>query len=93
MLPLGTVREKYDVRLSPLYVLFFSQLTDRNYGRNPKPQEWEEVTIPPARAVPPRLTERPVKITELDPLAAGSFPVSHNHQSPYYTSYFLCTTH
>ncbi|KAF8309549.1 Sec63-domain-containing protein [Clavulina sp. PMI_390] len=35
---------------------------------------WEEVTIPPARTVPPKETEEPVIISKLDPLARGSFP-------------------
>ena len=39
-------------------------------------QEYEEVIIPPARPVPPRLTERLVPIAELDGLARGCFPVN-----------------
>ncbi|WVQ84529.1 hypothetical protein IAT38_006683 [Cryptococcus sp. DSM 104549] len=35
---------------------------------------FEEVVIPPARIVPPKSTERPVKIAELPPLAKGCFP-------------------
>ncbi|KAF7301385.1 hypothetical protein MIND_00703700 [Mycena indigotica] len=34
---------------------------------------YEEVVIPPARPVPPRATERLIPVTELDPLAQGSF--------------------
>ncbi|KAF8528771.1 Sec63-domain-containing protein [Hysterangium stoloniferum] len=35
---------------------------------------WEEVTIPPARPVPPQTSERLIPVTELDGLARGSFP-------------------
>ncbi|KAI0033767.1 Sec63-domain-containing protein [Vararia minispora EC-137] len=35
---------------------------------------YEEVTVPPAKAVPPRHNERLILVTELDPLARGSFP-------------------
>jgi antiviral helicase SLH1 len=38
-------------------------------------QDYEEVIIPPARPVPPRETERLIPISELDPLAKGSFLV------------------
>lgn len=34
------------------------------------------MTIPPARAVAPRATERLITVSELDSLARGSFPVS-----------------
>lgn len=34
-----------------------------------------EVIIPPANAIPFKLKERPIPISELDPLAAGCFPV------------------
>ncbi|KAJ7437833.1 Sec63 Brl domain-containing protein [Mycena galericulata] len=37
-------------------------------------QDFEEVIIPPARPVPPRATERLIPVSELDPLARGSFP-------------------
>ncbi|KAF7355212.1 putative helicase mug81 [Mycena sanguinolenta] len=37
-------------------------------------EDFEEVIIPPARPVPPRTTERLIPISELDPLAQGSFP-------------------
>ncbi|KAI0335591.1 Sec63-domain-containing protein [Cubamyces sp. BRFM 1775] len=36
--------------------------------------DYEEVTIPPARTVPPRASERLIPVPELDPLARGSFP-------------------
>lgn len=38
-------------------------------------QDYEEVTIPPARPVPPRSTEHLIAVSELDPLCKGSFPV------------------
>lgn len=38
-------------------------------------QEYEEVTVPPARTVPPRDNERSIPVSELDDLAQGSFPV------------------
>ncbi|TCD67667.1 hypothetical protein EIP91_012033 [Steccherinum ochraceum] len=37
-------------------------------------EDYEEVTIPPATAVAPRATERLISVSELDPLAKGSFP-------------------
>ncbi|KAJ7368153.1 Sec63 Brl domain-containing protein [Mycena albidolilacea] len=37
-------------------------------------EDFEEVIIPPARPVPPRVTERLISVSELDPLARGSFP-------------------
>ncbi|KAI0321843.1 Sec63-domain-containing protein [Amylostereum chailletii] len=36
-------------------------------------EDYEEVVIPPARAVAPRATEHPILVSELDPLAKGSF--------------------
>jgi antiviral helicase SLH1 len=39
-------------------------------------QEYEEVIVPPAKPVPPRVAERLIPVNELDPLARGSFPVS-----------------
>lgn len=38
-------------------------------------EQYEEVTIPPARPVPPKTYERLIPVSDLDPLAAGSFPV------------------
>lgn len=38
-------------------------------------KDYEEITIPPARATPPRATERLIPVSELDALAKGSFPV------------------
>jgi antiviral helicase SLH1 len=35
---------------------------------------YEEVTVPPAKTVPPRATEHPIRIQDLDPLAKGCFP-------------------
>ncbi|KAJ6539226.1 Sec63-domain-containing protein [Mycena capillaripes] len=37
-------------------------------------EDFEEVIIPPARPVPPRVAERLILVSELDPLAQGSFP-------------------
>ncbi|CAK5275707.1 unnamed protein product [Mycena citricolor] len=37
-------------------------------------EDHEEVVIPPARAIPPRSTERLVPVAELDPLARDCFP-------------------
>ncbi|KAG2146706.1 Sec63-domain-containing protein [Suillus clintonianus] len=37
-------------------------------------EEYEEVIIPPARAVPPKQSERLILVNELDELASGSFP-------------------
>lgn len=39
-------------------------------------QYYEEVIIPPAKPVPPRETERLISVSELDPLAKGSFLAS-----------------
>ncbi|KAL1410863.1 putative steryl acetyl hydrolase mug81 [Vanrija albida] len=36
--------------------------------------QWEEVTVPPPTAVPPKATEKPVLIRSLPPLARGCFP-------------------
>ncbi|TFY57142.1 hypothetical protein EVJ58_g7210 [Rhodofomes roseus] len=36
--------------------------------------DYEEVTIPPTKPVPPRINERLLPVSELDPLAKGSFP-------------------
>ncbi|KAK8853378.1 hypothetical protein IAR55_004082 [Kwoniella newhampshirensis] len=35
---------------------------------------YEEVTVPPANPIPPKMSERPVKISDLPPLAKGCFP-------------------
>ncbi|OCH90702.1 Sec63-domain-containing protein [Obba rivulosa] len=37
-------------------------------------EDYQEVVIPPARPVPPRVTERLIPVKELDPLSKGSFP-------------------
>ncbi|KAI0775993.1 Sec63-domain-containing protein [Trametes elegans] len=37
-------------------------------------EDYEEVVIPPAKTVPPRASERLISVSELDPLARGSFP-------------------
>ncbi|KII95222.1 hypothetical protein PLICRDRAFT_661155 [Plicaturopsis crispa FD-325 SS-3] len=37
-------------------------------------EDYQEVIIPPARPVPPRHSERLIPVSELDPLAKGSFP-------------------
>ncbi|KAF9055071.1 Sec63-domain-containing protein [Hymenopellis radicata] len=37
-------------------------------------EEYEEVVIPPAKAVPPRTSERLIPISELDALGKGSYP-------------------
>ncbi|THH33662.1 hypothetical protein EUX98_g543 [Antrodiella citrinella] len=44
--------------------------TTRHFG-----EEYEEVIVPPAKALPPKLHERLIQVSELDPLASGSFPV------------------
>lgn len=64
MLPIGTERKLHEV----------------SCHRPPFPslialQEYEEVTIPPAKPVPPRQKERLISIGELDELAKLSFPV------------------
>ncbi|KIR59260.1 RNA helicase [Cryptococcus bacillisporus CA1873] len=45
-----------------------------NVGRPFPLTTYEEVIIPPANPVPPKKTERPVKIAELSPMAGGCFP-------------------
>jgi hypothetical protein len=46
-------------------------------------QDYQEVVVPPTRAVPPRTSERLIPVAELDPLAQGSFPVSaHSANTP-----------
>ncbi|CAE6409404.1 unnamed protein product [Rhizoctonia solani] len=37
-------------------------------------EQYQEVIIPPAKAVPPRINERPIPVGELDTLARGCFP-------------------
>ncbi|EJD01188.1 Sec63-domain-containing protein [Fomitiporia mediterranea MF3/22] len=37
-------------------------------------EEYEEVIIPPARPIPPRVNERLISVSELDDLCKGSFP-------------------
>ncbi|KAL0949691.1 hypothetical protein HGRIS_009728 [Hohenbuehelia grisea] len=37
-------------------------------------EEFEEVIIPPSKPVPPKSSERLISVSELDPLARGSFP-------------------
>ncbi|PVF94776.1 putative RNA helicase [Serendipita vermifera] len=37
-------------------------------------EDYEEVTVPPAKVVPPKPSERLIPCTELPPLAKGSFP-------------------
>jgi antiviral helicase SLH1 len=65
-LPLGTTRQGYEVNSFAVIYIYLIVLC----------QDFEEVIIPPARLVPPRKTERLIRISELDDLARGSFPVS-----------------
>jgi antiviral helicase SLH1 len=58
-LPAGTMRELNDVSQP-------SDTADKTY---------EEVIIPHSRPIPPRHSERPVKINDLPPMAKGCFPV------------------
>lgn len=37
-------------------------------------EEYHEVVIPPSKPIPPRSTERLIPVSELDPIARGSFP-------------------
>ena len=62
-------RLEYNMRLVRRVCKCFSELTVYPI------QEYEEVTVPPARVVPPRASERLIPVAELDPLAKGSFPV------------------
>ena len=52
-------------------------------------EEYEEVTIPPARPVPPKTNERLIAVSELDPLARGSFPVGSHLNRVLVTSIFM----
>lgn len=45
-------------------------------------KDYEEVIIPPAKPVPPRLSESLISVAELDELATGCFPVNSNHFQP-----------
>lgn len=45
-------------------------------GRRADWQTFEEVIIPPARQIPPKQSEKPVRIADLPPLARGCFPAS-----------------
>lgn len=67
MLPVGTTRLAYEVS-SCLFDYVTTALHES--------KEYEEVIVPPARTVPPRETERPILISELESIAKGSFPVS-----------------
>ena len=69
-LPIGTTRVPYDVSI-PLMITFCVHRPDGL-------QEFEEVTVPPARPVPPRSTERLIPVSELEDLARGSFPVRYS---------------
>lgn len=75
MLPMGTTREYREAcilesRLSRCLILFR--------------QECEEVTIPPAKAVPPRVNERLIPVVDLDGLAKGAFPVGATSYKDYF---------
>jgi antiviral helicase SLH1 len=65
LLPLGTTRVSHDVRTA-LRTSFHPSIFIL--------QTYEEVTVPPAKTVPPRATEHPIRIQDLDPLAKGCFP-------------------
>ena len=72
MLPIGARREEREVSLPFLLWVDQTKLALQGY---------EEVTVPPAKVVPPRATERLIRVADLDPLARGSFPVSREiHQ-------------
>jgi antiviral helicase SLH1 len=62
-LPMGTTRQINDVSIS------FRGVDEDSY------QTYEEVVIPHGRPIPPRATEKPVKISDLSPMAKGCFPV------------------
>lgn len=67
MLPLGTTRNDYEV--------FRTHLKHHGYFHSNIIQDFEEVIVPPTKAVPPREAERLIPVSELPPLAKGSFPV------------------
>ena len=50
-------------------------LLDRLYIRLTECQYYEEFVVPPAKAIPPRITERLISVDELDEIARKSFPV------------------
>lgn len=70
-LPSGTEREMNDVSVSCPASDFCGPNVLTGWG-----QTYEEVIIPPSRPIPPRATEKPVRIADLAPLAKGCFPVS-----------------
>lgn len=73
MLPIGTTRHDYEARMHILL----------QYKHNwHLCQDFEEVILPPAKPVPPKASERLISVSELDPLAKGSFPVNIS-PSPY----------
>ena len=70
LLPINTERRKHEV--TSLVIIFeVHELIIRTVLK-----EYEEVIVPPARAVPPRETEHLITVSELDDLCGGSFPVN-----------------
>jgi antiviral helicase SLH1 len=69
-LPLGTITQETDVSVKSSE---FQLITEEAFSAR---QIASEVIIPPANAIPFKLKERLIPISELDPLAAGCFPVS-----------------
>lgn len=63
-LPVGTERQRFEVS-GVTTAIFVSNVA----------QDYEEVIVPPAKPVPPQASERRIPVSELDPLARGSFPV------------------
>jgi antiviral helicase SLH1 len=65
MLPIGTDRQVYEVGSSEYGVLLSSNTL----------QEYEEVIIPPAKAIPPKAEERLMPVSELEELVKECFTV------------------
>ena len=64
MLPIGTDRQLYEVGSSEYRILSSNTL-----------QEYEEVIIPPAKAIPHRAEERLMPVSDLEELVKGCFTV------------------
>jgi hypothetical protein len=83
LLPLGTTRHYFEVNHSIETLSCLIHYKD-----------YEEVTVPPAKTVAPRASERPIPVSELPPIARGSFTVislSIQHSNGSLTSFIRVT--
>jgi antiviral helicase SLH1 len=76
-MPQGTTREYADVRVSSGQQAKSTHVMIRLPGTRTDKQTYEEVVVPPSKPIPPRISERAIRINELPPVAKGCFPVCH----------------